>query len=183
MQWLTLISLIFCCIIYFLSYTTLIGRNAFNFLAIYAYITLQSPSFTSFDYHTAYYFLFDVYQIDSSDTYKLLYLSAPYIFIALTFLIGILSRIVLQKLSSRSNICNYIYYYLSYKLFFITWHIMCIPIFGTMVFLLRESIVKGNYLINSRVLTIGFIYFGIALQILYVYVCYMASNPYISESY
>lgn len=44
--------------IYFLSYTTLIGVNAFNFLIIYVYISIQSPLYTALDFRIAYLLLF-----------------------------------------------------------------------------------------------------------------------------
>ena len=48
-------------ITYFLALTTVIGINAYHFLAIYCFISLQSPLFTSLDYRLAFFLLFEVH--------------------------------------------------------------------------------------------------------------------------
>ena len=45
----------------------------------------------------------------------------PHILIAVTFIIGLISRFTLSKLVNKSGLYKEIYFYLSYKFFIITW--------------------------------------------------------------
>lgn len=52
------LAIVIVSITYFLSLTTVIGINAYHFLVIYCYISLQSDLFTALSYKIAYYMLF-----------------------------------------------------------------------------------------------------------------------------
>lgn len=125
-------------ITYFLAYTTFIGVRAYNFLGIYIFICLQSSLFTNLDYRISYYLLFSIYQVGSNQSMQFLYMMIPFILICFTFGIGLLSRYFLYKLAGRSKFWNLIYYYFSYKLFIITWGIMCLPIYVNMSTMIKN---------------------------------------------
>ena len=54
----TALAIVIVVVTYFLAMTTVIGINAFHFLTIYCFISMQSSLFTALDYKMAYLLLF-----------------------------------------------------------------------------------------------------------------------------
>jgi len=90
---------------------------------------MKTPLFTALDYNIAYYLLFDPSSIENNETFKFIYICIPHMLVFVTFVVGVISRLKLKELAMRSALWNYAYYYLSYKLFILTWGIMLTPMF------------------------------------------------------
>lgn len=104
----------------------------------------------------------------------------PHITILITFLIGVISRVTLTKFAKRSKLRNVAYYYLSYRLFIITWEIMCIPIFANIATMIEHS---DHFSMISGTLASVYIYFSCILIFFYSYMTYFLVNPQIGESF
>lgn len=93
--------------------------------------------------------------------------------------VSLLSRVFLKKLANSSGLCNYVYYYLTYKFFIITWEIMCVPLFANSAHILYESsegIYSQHYIINYIYVYINFVVIGF-----YLYMAYFTANPQVGE--
>lgn len=177
---LNVLALVMCVLIYFLTYTTAIGLNAFNFLAIYVYISLKSSLFTALDYKLAYFLFMDVHVLERNPTTELLYVLAPHLLILFSFLVSLVSRATLSGMAERSGLCNYVYYYLTYKLSIITWEIMCIPIFTTTAHILYSIGEETNP--QNNTIKYVLVYFNGMILVWYLYMSYFAVNPQPGEN-
>ena len=119
-----------CILIYFLAYTTNVGMHAYNFLAIYVYISTKTSLFTVLDFEMAYYFLFDRNELELKQVDELVYFFIPYICLSFALAVSLLGRLFLKNFANSWGLGNYVYSYLTYKFAIITWEIMCIPLFA-----------------------------------------------------
>lgn len=104
----------------------------------------------------------------------------PLLIILFSFLVSLVSRLALAKLAERSGLCNYIYYYFTYRFFIITWEIMCIPLFTTTAHTLFEIGKEPNPETNT--VKYGFAYVHVLVIVFYLYMSYFTSNPQIGEN-
>lgn len=162
-------------IVYLLSVTTLIGLHAYNFITVYVFISLNSELFTYLDFRIAYYLLMDPYQV-THESHRVVYILIPFMLVLATGIIGAACRFGIKKLSTRSVVCNYIYYLCSWKLMFTVWGMMLVPIFANAAFILQGRVVFNE---TSPVLINFIIYFSFASVAFYTYLTLLLANPQI----
>lgn len=177
---LNILAIVICCIIYALSYTTVVGLSAYNFLVINAYISLKTPLFTVLDYKVAYYFLFDVHESENykiSFEFSLLYCLIPHIFLIFSFIVGIAVRFGVQRLANRNVFWNYVFYYFAYRVPIVTWELVSIPLFITTAHMIEQI----NPNIEYYPLKCFFLYYNIIIIVLFGYLSYFKANPQINQ--